>query len=162
MQTNRTGFYPAAGSDYLEPMRILKGWVEQMMFCDNRTAPQGPALTELRKTAMQEGLPAPSFFLGDARFAIECMQPVDLLLVWRDGDGEGGSGLCLLRSENIVKTLSMIKIGGLLLVDRRCGGGLFDDFHKGRRSPYCVGGREISLSDQQPWTEHHLLSFTVM
>jgi hypothetical protein len=161
MQTNKTGFYPASGRDYLEPMRILKGWVEQMVFCDSRTAPQGPSLTELRKTATQEGLPTPSFFLGDARFAIECMQPVDLLLVWRDGDGEGGSALCLLRPENIAKTLSMIKIGGLLLADRRCGGCWFDDFHNGRRSPYRVGGREISLCDEQPWIEHGLLSFIV-
>jgi hypothetical protein len=161
MQTNRIGFYPASGRDYLEPMRMLNGWVDQMVFCDIRTAPHGSALTELRKTVIQDGLPEPSFFLGDARFAIECMQPVDLLLVWRDGDGEGGSALCLLRSENIVKTLSMIKPGGLLVADRRCGGGWFDDFRDGRRSPYRVGGREIFLSDQQPWTEHQLLSFTV-
>jgi hypothetical protein len=55
----------------------------------------------------------------------------------------------------------MIQPDGLLVTDRACGRGWFDDFEKGRRNPYRVKNREIHLFIEQPWREHGLLSFVV-
>jgi len=65
-QHRRVGFYPASARDYLEPLQMLKGWVDKMVFCDIKCSPRNSReLAELRKTAMDNDLPEPSFFLGE-------------------------------------------------------------------------------------------------
>lgn len=162
MQPNRMGFYPVCARDYLEPLQMLKGWVDHLIFCDIKYVPRSNSeLVELRKTVNKEALPQASFFLGDALTAMACLRPVDLFFLRQDSDGEGGSALHLLGPDRLPSVVEMIEPGGLLVTDRMNGRGWFDDFHSGRRSPYRVRGREIHLSEEQPWTEHELLSFTV-
>jgi len=58
---NRTGFYPASARDYLEPLQLLKGWVDQLVFCDLHKFPQDPKeLRALRKEIAEQCLPEAS------------------------------------------------------------------------------------------------------
>lgn len=162
MQITRNAFYPVCARDYLEPLRLLKGWVDEFIFCDIKCMPRSSAdLNALKRIAKDGELPNPNIFVGDALVAMRVLKPVDLFFLRRDSDGEGGSELQLLGPERLPIVTNMIKPGGLLVTDWSNGRGWFDDFRKGRRSPYRVGDREIHLSDQQPWTQHHLLSFAV-
>ena len=162
MQPKRTGFYPVCARDYLEPMRLLKGCIDEFIFCDIMCMPKSIAtLNELRQIAKVEGLPNPSIMIGDALVAMRVLKPVDLFFLRRDSDGEGGSELNLLGPGRLPDVVEMIQPDGLLVTDRACGRSWFDDFEKGRRNPYRVKNREIHLSIEQPWREHGLLSFVV-
>jgi len=139
-QHRRVGFYPASARDYLEPLQMLKGWVDKMVFCDIKCSPRNSReLAELRKTAMDNDLPEPSFFLGDALFAMESLRPVDLFFLRRDSDGEGGSELNLLDGRD-----------------------WFADFMVGKISCLQAGSKEIRLAEVQPWREHGLQAFNVL
>jgi hypothetical protein len=162
MQQIRTGFYPVCARDYVEPLRLLKGWIDELIFCDIMCMPKSSAaLDELRHLAKEEKLPNPSILTGDALVAMRVLKPVDLFFMRRDSDGEGGSELNLLGTGRLPDVVEMIQPAGLLVTDRACGRGWFDDFEKGRRNPYRVKNREIHLSIEQPWREHGLLSFVV-
>ena len=162
MQPKRIGFYPVCARDYLEPLRLLKGWVDELVFCDIKCMPRSSKDLEcLRKASEFEGLPSATILVGDALTALQIFKPVHVFFLRRDSDGEGGSELHLLGPDRLPSVVEMILPGGLVVTDRANGRGWFDDFRGGRRNPYRVAKREISLSDQQPWTEHDLLSFTV-
>jgi hypothetical protein len=46
----RTGFYPASANDYLEPLQLLKEWVDHLIFCDLNVVPYSKStINELRK-----------------------------------------------------------------------------------------------------------------
>jgi hypothetical protein len=162
MQPDRIGFYPVCARDYLEPLRLLKGWVEHLVFCDIKCVPKSSyELLDLRETVEIEGLPQPSFILGDALLAISSLRPVDVFFLRRDSDGEGGSELHLLGPARLPMVLDLIKPGGLLVTDRSNGRDWFDEFRLERRCAYRLHGRAINLAESQPWAEHKLLSFTV-
>jgi hypothetical protein len=162
MQQIRTGFYPVCARDYVEPLRLLKGWIDELIFCDIMCMPKSSAaLDELRHLAKEEKLPNPSILTGDALVAMRVLKPVDLFFMRRDSDGEGGSELNLLGPDRLPDVVKKIKPDGLLVTDRACGRGWFDDFEKGRRNPYRVKNRDIYLSVEQPWRENGLLSFVV-
>lgn len=158
----RTGFYPVSARDYLEPLRLLKGWVDDLVFCDINCMPRNTKeLSCLRRIADQEALPNACFFLGDALAAMTILKPVDLFFLRRDSDGEGGSGLNLLGAERLPMALDMIKPNGLLVTDRSNGRDWFYEFQVGNRSRICIGDRELQLAEQQPWIDKKLLSFSV-
>lgn len=159
---NRVGFYPVSARDYLEPLRMLKGYVEHFIFCDIACVPRGAReLREIHDAVAAEGLPNPSFLLGDAIFANECLRPVDMMFLRRDSAGEGGSGLCLLGRDRLRNTLSMIVAGGLLVTDQRNGGDWFNAMVSGRCEELNEGGRKLRLSSDQPWLDSNLFSFNV-
>ena len=162
-QHRRGGFYPASARDYLEPLQMLKGWVDKMVFCDIKCSPRNSReLAELRKTAMDNDLPEPSFFLGDALFAMESLRPVDLFFLRRDSDGEGGSELNLLGPDKLPMVLNLINLGGLLVTDAKNGRDWFADFMVGKISCLQAGSKEIRLAEVQPWREHGLQAFNVL
>ncbi len=162
-QHRRVGFYPVSARDYLEPLQILKGWVDKMVFCDIKCSPRNSReLAELRKIAMDNGLPDPSFFLGDALFAMESLRPVDLFFLRRDSDGEGGSELYLLGPDKLPMVLNMINSGGFLITDVNNGRDWFADFMDGKISFLQAGSKEIRLAEVQPWREQGLLVFNVL
>lgn len=163
LQLNRIGFYPVSARDYLDPLRMLKGYVERLIFCDIACTPRGAGeLRELRHAVADEGLPEPSFLLGDAIFAMQCLRPVDVFFLRRDsGDGEGGSGLYLLGREKLAKTLSMIVSGGLLVTDQRNGGDWFSAMVSRKRNEWDAGDCRLRLLTMQPWADHRLFAFKV-
>jgi hypothetical protein len=158
----RTGFYPASARDYLEPLQFFKGWVDHLMFCDLNVSPVNRAkIEELRETIRIQGLPEASFVLGDALTALACIKPVDVFLVRRDSNGEGGSGLVLLHAERIRLVLKVIKPGGLLVTDKPNGYLWLTRMLSGKSPLYPVDERTLFLSPSQPWAESGLYSVTV-
>ena len=158
----RTAFYPASARDYLEPLQLLNGFVDQLIFCDIQKTPQGPrGLQELRAIVAAQCLPDPSFFLGDALTALACLRPVDIFFVRRDSSGEGGSGLALLHTERIRLVLNMIKPGGLLVTDKPNGFLWLTRMLSGKSPSYPVEERTLYLSAEQPWANQDLYSVTV-
>jgi len=162
LAAKRTGFYPAAARDYLEPLHLLKGWVDHLIFCDIRDVPQGrSALRELAATIEDQGLPEASFFLGDALSAISCLKPVDVFFLRRDSGGEGGSGLFLLGSGRLPLALSLIKPNGVLITDKPNGFDWLPGLASGDHVDHRVGDRVITFNESQPWTERGLFAMTV-
>ena len=147
----RTGFYPVSARDYLEPLQMLKGRIDHLLFCDIRCVPQGRReLLALREAVARQGLPEPSFFLGDALAALECQRPVDLFFLRRDSGGEGGSALYLLGPEKLPLVLNSVKPSGLLVTDERNGFGWFRELVSGQLGEYRVNDRAIRLAASQP------------
>jgi hypothetical protein len=162
MDSRRIGFYPVCARDYLGPLQLLKGWVDELVFCHIKCMPVSTrALTDLREVAELEDLPAPTILVGDALLAIQMIKPVDLFFLRRDSGGEGGSALNLLGAERLPDVVAMIRPGGLLVTDRGADKRWVDDFCEGRRSNYQVRHREICFSYEQPWAEQGLFSFVV-
>jgi hypothetical protein len=159
MQPKRIGFYPACDRDYLEPLRLLKGRVDELIFCDICSMPKLRDLKSLRQIVLAEELPNPSILVGDALVAMEFLKPVDLLYLRRDSNAEGGSGLVLLSPRRLPLVFSLIKPGGTLVTDRSNGRDWFAQFQNGRRSPYRASGHEMQLAEEQPWVEQGLLAF---
>lgn len=158
----RTGFYPASARDYLEPLQLLKGWVDHMVFCDIWLVPQGrQPLRQLRETALEDGLPEPSFLLGDALSAMSYLKPVDVFFLRGDSGGEGGSGLFLLGPERLPLTLSLIKPNGILVADRATGLDWLPGLISGDHAQHRVGDRAITFNEAQPWTAQRLFAMTV-
>ena len=162
MQHDRTGFYPVCAGDHLEPLRMLKGHVDRLVFCDKKRLPMGRINhRDIIQIAKEEGLPQPVFISGDALSMIAMLKPVDLFFIRRDTGGEGGSGLDLLGTERLPIVLDMIKPGGTLVTDRICGGEWFKEFQSGRTSQTEISGRLITAWDNQPWTEAGMMAFEV-
>lgn len=163
MQHDRTGFYPVCASDYLEPLRMLRGHLDRLLFCDKKRLPMGrTSHQEIMQIVEKEGLPQPFFLSGDALSAIAILKPVDLFFIRRDTRGEGGSELDLLGPERLPLVLGMIKPGGTLVTDRICGGEWFKEFKTDRISQMEVRGRRlVTACENQPWTEAGLTAFEV-
>jgi hypothetical protein len=160
----RVGFYPASANDHLEPLQLLKDWVDHLIFCDLNAIPNSKKyLNELRIKISNEKLPEASFFLGDALSIISCIQPVDVFFLRRDSAtvGEGGSALALLRSERIDLVLKIIKPGGILVVDKPNGYLWLTRMLSGKSPNYPVGTRNLSLTENQPWAVNGLYSILV-
>ena len=160
----RTGFYPASARDYLEPLQLLKGYVDHLIFCDLNVGPNSSfAIGSIRANIAREALPEASFLLGDALSALTFIQPVDVFFVRNDtaSTGEGGSNMALLRAERIASVLNVIKPGGLLVVDRPNGFLWLTRMLSGNSPNYPVGNRNLYLSPAQPWRSNDLYSITV-
>jgi hypothetical protein len=158
----RTGFYPAAAFDYLEPLQLLNGWVDHLIFCDLHKTPNNRlAIQEIREKISKQSLPEASFLLGDALSAFEYIKPVDVFFLRRDSCNEGGSGLALLHADRIRIVLNVIKPGGLLITDKANGFLWLTRMLSGKSPQYPVGQRNLFLSPLQPWTDHNLYSVTV-
>lgn len=158
----RTGFYPVCARDYLEPLNLLKGWVDHLIFCDLNVTPHNrSALQQIRETIALHSLPEASFLLGDVLSALSTIRPVDVFFIRRDSSGEGGSGLALLRAERIRLVLNVIKPGGLIVTDEPNGFLWLTRMLSGKSPRYPVDERTLFLSPMQPWTEQGLFAVTV-
>jgi hypothetical protein len=158
----RTGFYPASAKDYREPLALLKGWIDHLIFCDLNVAPNSRSIvTELRKEIVSNDLPEASFILGDALSILQWMKPVDIFFVRHDSTCEGGSHLALLQAARIRLVLNVIKLGGLLVVDKQNGFLWLTRMLSGKSPTYPVDNRVLYLRVEQPWIEHGLYAVIV-
>lgn len=108
----KIALYPCCASDILEPLQLLEGYVDEVLFCDVSAA--GEPLVAAH-TARK---PRPTYVQRDLREYIDQVGQIDVLFYRRDGAGEGGSGLYILGDEWLRKLLPKFKQpGGLIITD---------------------------------------------
>ena len=162
LQPERLAFYPMSAKDYLDPLRMLKGKVDQMYFCDVRFVPRSTSdQRAIAEVVSQEKLPTPSYILGDALSALKVLRPVDIFFHRRDSSGEGGSGLFLLGPALLDIVVQSIKPNGIIVTDLSFVGPWCGQLLRGEKTSQKIGDRAIVFSADQPWLCAGLRSFTV-
>lgn len=86
----RVGFYPCCASDVREPLEILAGQVDHVIFCDRFNQ------SNWKRSRFQTNLsvskyPSYEFRVGPWRDVVLELEPIHLLFYRRDSNGEGGS-----------------------------------------------------------------------
>jgi hypothetical protein len=108
----KRAFYPCCGSDVIEPRNLLRGLVNEIIYCDRNQA------NVWRGLPMPADLPRAAFLRGDVRLRIADLPDIDLLFYRRDSEGEGGSGVYVLSAEWLAKILGHFPAsGGLIITD---------------------------------------------
>ena len=87
----RVGFYPCCANDVREPVEILAGQVDHIIFCD-RSAQDGWNGFRHSENFVHSKFPSFEFRVGPWRKVVSKIDPFDLLFYRRDSEGEGGSG----------------------------------------------------------------------
>lgn len=90
-----TAFYPCCNRDVSEPIEILAGVVDRVVFCDI-DASLHKHWNRQAATTVGHNLPAAEFVVDDALTALSGLGTIHVLFYRRDSDGEGGSGLFVL------------------------------------------------------------------
>jgi len=112
---NRIAFYPCCGKDIITPRRILKGFVEEIIFCDIKPALES-AVAEEQQNAPH--LPYSRYIYGDARGVVLTLPRIDVLFHRNDSWGEGGSGVPVLSNHFLPLVLERMPAeGGLIITD---------------------------------------------
>ena len=117
--TNKIGFYPCCGNDILNPLKIMKGMVDEVIFCEKYASHTLRKLGRERilKKAIEGGLPIPTFRIEDVRSAIPNLPKIHIYF-YRGDSFEGGSNLYLLNQKWLAKVLEHFpKKGGLIITD---------------------------------------------
>jgi len=115
----KTAFYPCCGNDIQEPIKILREYVNRIIFCDinQNIIARRQRAKSLKYNSSLELI----FVCEDARKALSNIGRVDILFHRKDGIGEGGSGIFILGK----KFLSLLLIrmpseGGMIITDGSC------------------------------------------
>jgi len=69
----RRAFYPACARDIIEPRKMLKGIVDEIIFCDIKRYPVWSMKSN------HTDLPRAKFVVQDARELIPQLEPIDVL-----------------------------------------------------------------------------------
>ena len=120
LTTNKKAFYPCCAHDVLGPLKIMKGLVDEVIFCDisrSNTLNQ----REKQKIALEvnEGdLPNPIYLRKNVEKAVLDLDVIHIFFYRYDSQSEGGSGLYLLGKEWLKKILKLFpEKGGLIISD---------------------------------------------
>ena len=95
---NKRAFYPCCAHDVLGPLKIMKGLVDEVIFCDisrSNTLNQ----REKQKIALEvneDGLPNPIYLRKNIEKAVLDLDVIHVFFYRSDSQSEGGSGLYLL------------------------------------------------------------------
>jgi len=76
----RIGFFPCHGSDISEPLRLVTGLVDTMVFCDINPCHQHN-WRRLNRSERETGLPQPIFLAEDVRDVLAEIQRIDLFSI---------------------------------------------------------------------------------
>lgn len=146
----RVGFYPCCSCDIEQPLELLRGFVDVVVFCDIdakvrhyinkfRAAPDGPSAR---------------FERGDAREVIEGLERIDVLFYRRDSSGEGGSGLLVLGHIFLRPLLKKLPAdGALIITDGSNSRG--NNFKKMCKAGLSLDGWLLKAAEVQPYKEEH-------
>jgi hypothetical protein len=148
----KTAFYPCCNRDILEPIHLLSGYVDKIIFCDinprlkttwNRSLPKGA----------KRNLPMAEFIVGDAKEVCSHLLSVDVLFYRRDSTGEGGSALFVLGDMFLRPLLEHFPSnGGLIFTDgSNSRGGNFKRMI--RRNGLVKHGWKFSTTPEQPYID---------
>ena len=147
----RRAFYPCCASDIEEPRQLLRGLVDEIIFCDRRVP------RDIKNVEQLSGLPAVRFVKGNVREQIGQLPSINVLFYRRDSDGEGGSGVPILGKEWLSKIISHFPPeGGLIITD-----GSKSWNHMFRRMTQINGYNwkseacHLRPAAEQPWVQSH-------
>jgi hypothetical protein len=113
---HRVAFYPCCATDLLEPLSILEGLADEVVFCDinRRLLPRWKAREQERAVSELQA----TFMIADARDAVQELPIIDVRFYRRDGTGEGGSGIFVLGDSFLPFILERFNpVGGLIITD---------------------------------------------
>ena len=150
----KTAFYPCCNLDIEEPLHLLAGYVDNVIFCDIN-----PKLTSRwKRTAhrvVDGKLPMAEFIVGDAKEVCLQLPMIDVLFYRRDSTGEGGSALFVL-GDMFLRPLfqHFSPDGGLIFTDgSNSRGGNFKKMI--RRNGLIKHGWRFSTPPEQPYLDSH-------
>lgn len=152
--TMRTAFYPCCNSDIEEPLRLLSGYVDKVIFCDIN-----PRLSSRWERTPHKAadikLPSAEFVTGDAKDVCLRLPVIDVLFYRRDSTGEGGSALFVLGDMFLRPLLQHFPSnGGLIFTDgSNSRGGNFKKMV--RRNGLIKHGWKFSTTPEQPYLDQH-------
>jgi len=152
--TMRTAFYPCCNSDIEEPLRLLSGYVDKVIFCD-----LNPRLSSRWERALysiaDNKFPTAEFIVGDAKEVCLRLPVIDVLFYRRDSTGEGGSALFVLGDMFLRPLLQHFPSnGGLIFTDgSNSRGGNFKKMV--RRNGLIKHGWKFSTTPEQPYLDPH-------
>jgi len=107
----RRAFYPACARDIIEPRKMLKGIVDEIIFCDIKRYPVWSMKSN------HTDLPRAKFVVQDARELIPQLEPIDVLF-YRGDSFEGGSHINILGQKWLDAIMSHFPPeGGLIITD---------------------------------------------
>jgi len=146
----KTAFYPCCDRDIIEPLHLLSGYVDKIIFCDinprlktswNRLLPKGT----------KSNLPMAEFIVGDAKEVCSRLPGVNILFYRRDSTGEGGSALFVLGDIFLRPLLQHFPSnGGFIFTDgSNSRGGNFKKMI--RRNGLVKHGWKFSTTAEQPY-----------
>jgi len=150
----KTAFYPCCALDIGEPIRLLTGYVDKIIFCD-----LNPRLrsrwSRILKNMTDSKLPEIEFIVGDAKNVCEQLTKIDVLFYRRDSTGEGGSALFVLRDMVLRPLLKNFSSdGGLIFTDgANSRGGNFKKMV--RRNGLIKHGWKFSTTTDQPYFQEY-------
>lgn len=113
----KVAFYPCCGNDFSEPLKILKGRVNRVFFCDIKSAYHDRFSQFKMSDEYPKGIDA--FFLCcDAQEALEFLGQIDVFFYRCDSNGEGGSKVCVFSEDYFLRIVSKMPQGnGIIVTD---------------------------------------------
>ena len=148
---HRVAFYPCCGRDIEQPLELLHGYADEVIFCESNQS-----LLPRWKTAVNAATatkPAPAFLIGDVREAVSRIAVIDILFYRGDSAGEGGSGVFILGDSFLPYILRRFPAaGGLIISDgSNSRGGNFKRMI--RLTGMCKTGWLFKKSNNQPFLD---------
>lgn len=151
----KTAFYPCCETDVVTPVKLMRGYVDRIVFCDVREQLHKWKLRQPKEVAegIAEGMPVSEFVVGDAREVIRQVPVIDVLYYRRDSDGEGGSGLYVLGDVFLRPLMEKFsKSGGYIFTDGSNSRGA--NFKRMiRKSGMEKFGRRFCATTEQPYLD---------
>jgi len=159
--SKRTAFYPCCASDIGSARRLLRGFVDTIIFCD--TNPNLSRWVEQVAAEVDEpDLPEVQAMIGDARQVLEQVKTINVLFYRRDSNGEGGSGVYVLGDGYMRRLLLHFPPrGGLIITDGSNERGSWYRKMK-RKSGFAKYGWRFAPASDQPLESKGLAVITVV
>jgi hypothetical protein len=150
----KTAFYPCCSSDIEEPLRLLSGYVGNVIFCDINPRLRSRWERTLHSIADNK-LPTAEFIMGDAKDVCLRLPKIDVLFYRRDSTGEGGSAFFVLGDMFLRPLLQHFPShGGVIFTDgSNSRGGNFKKMV--RRNGLIKHGWKFSTTPEQPYFDQH-------
>ena len=112
----RLAFYPCCARDFLEPLALLNGYADEVVFCDPDPNMKNAFLT--LADSLPNMSPKARLISDGARRGIQTLARIDVLFYRRDSTGEGGSNVLVLAKPFLPTVLEkMPSKGGLIITD---------------------------------------------
>jgi hypothetical protein len=146
-----TAFYPCCANDIQGPRTILRGLVEEIIFCDlnepNNWDKHLAKPTEPKVTLLQ----------GNVLHLVDNFPAIDVLFYRNDSRGEAGSDISILGKDWMGRFIKNVpETGGLIITDgSNSRGHLFKKMIRPNGYTRESWGVHFQLTEEQPWLDEH-------